>query len=220
VDPIPRLGDTRGVKLDVEAQRLLALAHQLALEWHADQTRKGSDIPYISHLSQVKGLVLEHGGSVDQAVAALLHDCLEDAPNPRERAVREAVILREFGEPVLEMVHDCTDTRADEAAGSKAPWKERKQRYLEHLEELHQVHPDSVLVAACDKRHNLHALVWDIRTQGPGYLARFNAEPHEQLWYFEGILRAVRDHVPERLRDELAALLREFAELLPAERSG
>lgn len=197
--------------LSPEDQRRLARANELALAWHADQQRKGSQIPYVSHLSQVKGLVLEHGGSIDQAVAALLHDALEDAASPAERAEREAVITREFGPQVLAIVLDCTDTGADEAADSKAPWKERKTRYLEHLRHASR---ESLLVAACDKRHNLHALVWDVRTQGAVYLERFSGDPAEQVWYFESIVSALAGRVPSRLQGELTALVKDFRELV------
>jgi (p)ppGpp synthase/HD superfamily hydrolase len=200
--------------LDSQDQRRLALANELALAWHGEQKRKGSDIPYMSHLSQVKGLVLEHGGSVDQAVAGLLHDALEDAPSPEERARRETVIRDEFGQPVLDIVLDCTDTTADEAAGSKAPWRQRKERYLAHLSELSKASSTSLLVAACDKRHNLFALVWDVKTAGPGYLERFNAQPTDQLWYFREFVAAVGTRVPDRLKNELDALVEDFRTLV------
>jgi len=198
------------VNLSADDQRRLTRASELALDWHAQQSRKGSDIPYFSHLSQVKGLVLEHGGGVDQAIAGLLHDALEDADSADERARREQTIGDEFGAAVLEIVLDCTDTGADESLEDKAPWKLRKTRYLEHLASASDA---SLLVAACDKRHNLHALVWDVRHQGPSYLERFNSGPAGQLWYFEGVLKLVAGRIPKRLEMELAALLAELRDL-------
>jgi (p)ppGpp synthase/HD superfamily hydrolase len=207
------------VSLDEAHQRKLTRANQLALAWHADQQRRDSPIPYISHLAQVSGLVLEHGGDVDQAIAGLLHDALEDADSPSERAGREQTIVDEFGDDVLHMVADCTDTEVDEAISSKAPWLVRKERHLAHLAEVGE---RSLLVAACDKRHNLHSLVWDVRTQGHGYLDRFNAAPDQQVWYFTEILRALRGKIPRRLMGELEALLAELEALVknPPQKGG
>ena len=73
------------MSLTQDDRRLLTRATELALEWHAEHFRKGTTTPYVSHLLQVEGLVIEHGGGVDQAVAALLHDGLEDADTPQER---------------------------------------------------------------------------------------------------------------------------------------
>ena len=198
--------------LDGSERARLTRAAQLALSWHADQSRKGSEIPYASHLLQVAGLVLEHGGDVDQAVAGFLHDCLEDATSPEQRRAREGILRDEYGEDVLRMVRACTDTEEDEFLGSKAPWKERKDRYLEHL-----VHADarSALVTACDKRHNLGAMVGDVRARGVQYLDRcFHAGASDQLWYFEAVVEALRDRLPERLAEELEAVLADFRALV------
>lgn len=192
-------------------RRRLERAFALALEWHGDQHRKGSRTPYVSHLLQVSGLVLEHGGDADQAAAAFLHDSLEDAPSAVERRRREARIVRSLGAGVLRIVRDCTDTGPEESFGSKRPWKERKQGYLAHLRRASR---RSLLVAACDKRHNLGALVADLRTHGRGYLEHFNAGPTDQLWFVAGVLAAMRGRVPGRLERELAELHRELRTLL------
>jgi hypothetical protein len=197
----------------VERERLLE-ATALAYEWHAGQTRKQSDIPYVSHPLQVMGLVLEHHGDADQAIAALLHDALEDATDPAERRQRETHIKRRFGRGVLDMVLHCTDTLDNEAGEMKGPWRERKERYLS---QLRRESDRSLLVAACDKRHNLHALVWDIEIRGVEYLSAFNAGAEDQVWYFEEILTTVRGRVPERLFRELQALVEQLRELLKPE---
>ena len=197
--------------MDSRAQARLIEATELAHRWHASQLRKGSRIPYISHLVQVQGLVLEHGGDAEQAVAALLHDSLEDAETPSDARERGIEIETRFGAGALAIVRDCSDTRQDEAGAAKGPWRERKQRY--HLQ-LAAVSERSLLVAACDKLHNLNALVWDVETQGVGYLDRFNAGPAEQLWYFDGVAALFEGRVPARLQKELTALLERFRELV------
>lgn len=199
------------MKLSAEDQRRLTLATALALEWHAEQTRKRSEIPYASHLLQVCGLVLEHGGDVDQAAAALLHDALEDAPSSTARRAREGRIEVDLGADVLRMVRDATDTEEHEHLGEKAPWHDRKTRFLAHLP---HADPRSHLVVACDKRHNLGALVEDVRLHGRSYMDRFTGEAEDQVWYFEEVLKAVAGHVPPRLEQELRRLVEELRELL------
>lgn len=171
-------------------------ATSLAWSWHGQQTRKGKPTPYVSHLLQVQGLVLEHGGDRDQAIAALLHDALEDAKSPADRVTREGVIGERFGLRVLDIVLDCTDTTREEAGDSKGPWRTRKERYLA---QLGRAGPESLLVAACDKHHNLSDLLADLREEGIETLARFNAGPLEQLWYFDSLAALCREAVPSRL---------------------
>ncbi|MBW2423205.1 MAG: bifunctional (p)ppGpp synthetase/guanosine-3',5'-bis(diphosphate) 3'-pyrophosphohydrolase [Deltaproteobacteria bacterium] len=187
-------------------------ATRLAWRWHGHQTRKGKPTSYMSHLLQVQGLVLDAGGSPEQAIAALLHDALEDADDPADRAEREDTIAARFGARVLQIVLDCTDTTSEEAGSSKGPWRERKERYLD---QLRAAEPASRLVAACDKRHNLADLVWDLRHEGPVTFTRFNAGPQEQVWYFAALLDACRPALPPRLARELEELLEELRRFVP-----
>jgi (p)ppGpp synthase/HD superfamily hydrolase len=183
----------------------------LALEWHATQRRKGSDTPYVSHLLQVSGLVLEHGGDADQAIAALLHDALEDAPTAEARSEREQVVREHFGDRVLGIVLDCTDTGPGESIDDKAPWTERKSRYVAHIATVNE---HSALVAACDKLHNVGALVRDVRSQGTGVFEHFKSTPEEQLWFFDAVAGSLRGRIPERVSHELEERIRELRELL------
>jgi len=196
----------------VEAEPDLTEATRLAWQWHGQQTRKGRTTSYMSHLLQVQGLVIDAGGDAHQAIAALLHDALEDAPTIEERAEREALIGSRFHPAVLRIVLDCTDTTASESADQKGPWRERKERYLDQLE---RAHASSLLVAACDKRHNLGELVRDLRHEGRDTLARFNAGGTEQLWYFESLSGICRPAIPSGLArelDDLVATLRALVE--------
>ena len=111
-------------------------------------------------------------------------------------AVRRS-LRREFGDDVLAMVLDCTDTGPGESADDKAPWRERKERFLERLP---RARPQSLLVVACDKRQNLGALVGDVRVEGLGYMDRFNAAPDEQIWYFERFLGTI-ERAGEQVRE-------------------
>lgn len=186
-------------------------ATRLAWRWHGLQTRKGKAISYMSHLLQVQGLVLAAGGSAEQAIAALLHDSLEDAPTPSERTEREERIESSFGRAVLRMVLDCTDTLASETGENKEPWRDRKERYLN---QLRNAEPASRLVAACDKRHNLDDLVWDLRHEGTKTLERFSVGAAEQVWYYESVVKICTPSIPPRLGRELNDLVSSLRTLL------
>lgn len=158
----------------------LALAHDA----HRTQRRKGTDIPYISHPMAVASLVLEYGGTEIQAMAALLHDAIEDGGADYDNRIGEA-----FGMNVLEIVRDCTDGTAEAKAVASTPedkyaaWKARKLAYLEHLRGKPADAP-SVLVSACDKLHNARAIVNDLREVGSRVFDRFKAGREGTLWYY------------------------------------
>lgn len=184
------------VILPADARRL-GRALEFAAERHGGQARKGTDIPYVSHLLHVAGFVLEHGGDVDQAMAALLHDVIEDC------GVTAAELESYFGPRVARIVQECTDLLDGDTPATKSDWSARRQRYLAHLPEAW---PPSLLVAACDKRHNLAALVADLDRHGLAYLDRFNAGGDQQLAFYRAFLDAVRSAIPAALAADLAEL--------------
>jgi (p)ppGpp synthase/HD superfamily hydrolase len=163
-----------------------------ATNLHATQTRKGKRTPYIAHLLSVSALVLEDGGSEYEAIAALLHDALEDQPDktsPEE-------IRHNFGSTVLDLVLACTDTPPNYKGGRKAPWKIRKERYLAHLRDNGS--PEVLRLAMADKLHNLRDLVSDYRLQGEAVWNRFNTGKEEQLWYYRSLLDIFDEKLPSR----------------------
>ena len=161
--------------------RALALAHKA----HRTQKRKGTDIPYISHPMAVSALTLEYGGNEDQAIAALLHDAIEDGGQAYAPLIEEV-----FGFGVLGMVLDCTDGTAEGKAtaatpeGKLADWKTRKLAYLEHLRGKPPATP-SLLVSACDKLHNARTILFDFRKLGEPLFRRFTAGREGTLWYYD-----------------------------------
>lgn len=169
-----------------------------AAQVHRGQTRKGTDVPYLAHLLSVAALVLEHGGTEDQAIAALLHDALEDQAG---RTSRQAIAHR-FGEDVARIVVGCSDTLPDEHRdGGKPPWRFRKERYLAHLETAPE---DELLVSCADKLHNARTILSDVRADaGMAYWARFNAGRDEQLWYQRVLADVFARRLPGPLSDEL-----------------
>ena len=170
-----------GIPAAYFSSRLVA-ALDYARQLHRNQVRKGTTIPYLAHLLGVTALVIEHGGDEDQAVAALLHDTIEDqGRNGRTRAEIE----QKFGDRVLLIVLGCTDADTD----PKPPWRERKEAYLVHLATA----PIEVRrVAAADKLHNARAILVDYRRLGGLLWKRFNATRDEQLWYYRGIVTVLR----------------------------
>lgn len=157
----------------------LAAALQFAVEKHGHQPRKGTTVPYVTHLLAVASLVGESGGSEPEMVAALLHDAVEDgggAPVLDE-------IRQRFGDDVAIIVEGCTD---DDSGAEKAPWLERKRSYLEYLAAA----PLTVLRVACaDKLHNATALARDLRDQGPAVFQRFRGDREGTLWYYRSMAR-------------------------------
>jgi len=158
---------------------VLAEALQFAIAKHGDQPRKGTTVPYVTHLLAVASLVGESGGSESEMVAALLHDAVEDgggAPVLEE-------IRKVFGHEVATIVDGCTD---DDSGAEKAPWLDRKRIYLQHLATA----PLSVLRVACaDKLHNASAIARDFRDQGPSVFQRFRGDREGTLWYYRSIAR-------------------------------
>lgn len=172
-------------------------AFQFAHRIHATQTRKGSKAPYIGHLMGVASIVLDDGGSEDEAIGALLHDAAEDQGG---RAVLEDIRSR-FGDAVARIVEDCTDSWDT----PKRPWAERKQAYVAHARQLPA---PSLRVSAADKVHNTYAILRDLRNTGEAVWQRFNAAPDDIMSYYESLVRAYREAGGGRLVDELERILR------------
>ena len=155
------------------------------------KTRKGTDIPYLTHLLAVMALVGEHGGSEEQMIAALLHDTLEDI-----EGVTRDDLERRFGGPVADMVVALSDTTEH----PKPDWRTRKERYLARLA---QEGPWVKLVSAADKFHNIQCLLRDLAHHGDKVWDRFNAGKDDQLWFYRGVVGALGHGWEDPLLDEL-----------------
>lgn len=160
-----------------------------ASDLHRTQRRKGSGVPYISHLLQVAGITLEYGGDEDTAIAALLHDALEDQGGPETRTV----IAERFGEHVARIVEGCSDSVRD---GPKRPWRERKER---HLARIPHESPEVRLVMAADKLHNIRSVIADYRRLGERLWAVFTAGREGTLWYYRAMTHALVTADPDAL---------------------
>ncbi len=177
-------------------EEAFAYAHRL----HRNQVRKGTSIPYISHLMSVAALVLEHGGNENQAIAALLHDGPEDQGGEATLAQVRGM----FGDDVASIVSDCTDAWTD----PKPEWRERKETYLAKL----PCKPGaSLLVSLADKTHNAEAILYDYRVLGDRLWVRFNGGREGTRWYYGAIAEFFSKAMPGRLADRLSGAVRAFS---------
>jgi len=163
--------------------------------------RKGTEIPYLTHLLQVMVHVGEHGGDEDQLIAAVLHDYLEDVEGSSEEELAER-----FGERVARMVVALSDTKVR----PKPPWRERKEAYLAHLRD----EPDEVKLISCaDKLHNASCILRDLRSIGDVIWGRFSAPKEATLWYYRSVVKALghgwKHPLLDRLRNTVDDIHRE-----------
>jgi len=172
-------------------------AVRYAREVHAGQNRKSTGVPYISHLLGVTSIVLDDGGSEDEAIAALLHDAAEDhGGRPRLADIRSR-----FGGAVAMIVEDCTDSWDT----PKPPWAERKRAYAEHARSLPAA---SLRVSVADKVHNTYAILRDLRNEGEAVWTRFSAAPDDVIAYYQSLMRSYREAGGGKLVDELGRIVR------------
>ena len=160
-------------KLSNRFEQALVYATQI----HANQVRKGSDIPYISHLLSVAALVLEDGGDEDEAIAALLHDSIEDCGGAE---TREAILIL-FGERVTDIVDGCTESDTI----PKPPWHERKLLYLEKMRDAS---PSVLRVSMADKLHNARSILADLYRYGDAVWHKFKAGKEGTLWFYRSLI--------------------------------
>jgi (p)ppGpp synthase/HD superfamily hydrolase len=194
-----RLEGEYGMALSARFEEALVYAARL----HAGQTRKGTDIPYIGHLLGVTSIVLQNGGDEDQAIAALLHDAVEDAGGVE---TLEQIRSR-FGEAVAGIVAGCTDSWTT----PKPEWRPRKEAYIAHLAHASQ---DELLVAAADKLHNAQTILNDYRVMGEAVWDRFTGRKEGTLWYYHTLVDTLRARYPSPVVEELARVVSELEALV------
>jgi (p)ppGpp synthase/HD superfamily hydrolase len=213
---MPTDGDPSDTVVVVLDQKFIRAVEE-ACSLHRTQVRKGTSVPYEAHLLGVASLVLEGGGTQREAIAALLHDSLEDTSATPER------IRKRFGGKVSRIVVACTDVPVGAGRKKKrkkkqkqprdaANWRERKLRSIEHL-----CDPDaseSVLrVRAADALYNARAVLADLRRYGPEAWGRFNAGAVDQLWYYRSLSIVLSRRLPGLLSDELRVAVLEMEKL-------
>jgi len=174
-----------------------------ALSLHGSQLRKGTQIPYLSHLLAVSSLAMENGASEDEAIAALLHDAVEDHGSGAHDEIRQR-----FGDTVAAIVGGCTDSHET----PRPPWRQRKERYLEHLR---GATASMLLVTASDKVHNARCIVLDYRSHGASLWQRFKGGRDGVLWYYGELARVLGESLaPAPLVGELERTVAELRRLV------
>jgi (p)ppGpp synthase/HD superfamily hydrolase len=181
-------------------------AFLFAADKHKFQTRKASAVPYIGHLMGVASLVLEAGGDEDLAIAALLHDVVEDCGG---KAMQKEV-QRRFGTRVAKVVDGCTDADTD----PKPPWRERKENYIRHLK---HADADTRLVSAADKLNNVRSILSDYRASGESIWSRFNGGREGTLWYYRTLRDEFLRRQPNRITRDLEQAVNELESLVARE---
>lgn len=151
---------------------------------HIAQSSKGTAIPYLAHLLGTTSIVLEMEGSEDEAIAALLHDAIEDGGG----LAVEIAIREQFGDDVARIVRACSDT--DEKP--KPPWRDRKQAFLDSIPLKQR---DELLVSLADKVHNSRRVLTDFRAIGDEIWPRFKEGRDGQLWYYDELVGAFQARV-------------------------
>ncbi|UCD41378.1 MAG: bifunctional (p)ppGpp synthetase/guanosine-3',5'-bis(diphosphate) 3'-pyrophosphohydrolase [Chloroflexota bacterium] len=170
-----------------------------AARLHAEQKRKRSSVPYFAHLLGVTSLVLEDGGEEDEAIAALLHDAVED-----QGGVETLMDIRlKFGSEVADIVDALTDSYTD----PKPPWRERKEAFIASIR---TASPAVIRVSLADKVYNARATLWDIRREGEAGWDRFNGGKEGTLWYYRQLVREFAFHGPRNLLSELTRIVEEL----------
>jgi (p)ppGpp synthase/HD superfamily hydrolase len=186
--------------MELSPRFLDALGYAAAL--HAKQQRKISGEPYLAHLLAVAAIVIEHGGSEDEAIAALLHDAVEDQGG---MATFEE-IRRRFGQTVADIVDGCTDT----AATPKPPWRQRKESHIARLRDAsHSVR----LVSAADKLHNARSMLREYRRHGESFWKHFRGGREGTLWYHRTVVATLRQAGVDALVEELDRVVTEIEQL-------
>lgn len=177
-----------------------------ATHLHAKQIRKGSGVPYIAHLLGVASIALEYGANEDEAIAALLHDAIEDQGGDATRQE----IRRRFGELVTAIVDSCTD--ADTIP--KPPWRKRKEAYIAHISSASL---SVLLVSSADKLYNARSILQDYRIVGEEIWQRFTGGKIGTLWYYRALVEAFRQVKITPLVAELERVVVELEQLIAAQ---
>jgi GTP pyrophosphokinase len=172
----------RSTKLGERFDRAIAYA----LATHRLQYRKESNVPYTAHLLGVCAIALEFGATEDEAMAALLHDAVEDCGGtPRLEDIRER-----FGSPVADIVAACSDSFEADAGTEKQPWYDRKRAYIDELSDPQKTSESALLVSASDKLYNALTIMNDVGHHGPSVYERFKSRKFGTLWYYRSLADA------------------------------
>ena len=159
-------------------------ALDFAYKIHFKQNRKGTKIPYFTHLVSVSNIIIENSGTTDEAIGGLLHDSVED-----QGGLKTLIQVRKlFGSKVAKIVGECSDT----VIVPKPPWFDRKKKYISEIKKKGQ---SSMFVSLCDKLHNGTCIVNDYKRVDKKLWIRFAASPKVFAWYYESLYTEFNNHL-------------------------
>jgi len=181
----------------MELSERFVQAFEYAFQLHRRQKRKGSGVPYLEHLLAVSALVLQDGGSEDEAAAGLLHDAVEDQGGLPVLAE----IRQRFGERVAQIVADCSDSYTN----PKPPWRERKEGYLLRLR---RASPEVLRVSLADKLDNARSILTDLQADGDALWGRFNGGKAGTLWYYRALVEVFQTQSRSPMLNELEQVVK------------
>ena len=174
-------------------------ALEFSFRLHSMQKRKGTNIPYFAHLIGVTSLVLEMGGDEDEAIAALLHDAVED-----QGGMQTLNIIREhFGESVANIVAECTDAFST----PKPAWRKRKEQYIAHLQNASL---QALRVSLADKLHNARAILLDLYNNGDAVWKKFNGGKEGTIWYYQELAKSFENFPYKQFLQEFKRVVHEI----------
>lgn len=187
------------MKITPKIQKAINIAAFL----HANQKRKGNDVPFIAHPFTVAMIIANYADDEDVISAGLLHDVLEDVPGYSAQDM-----ARDFGERVLGFVKEVTEMKkpTDGPDRDKITWRFRKEKYIEHLLVASE---EAMMICAADKIHNLSSLSDDYKVKGEALWKVFSAPKSRQLWFYEEILKVLKDRLKSPIVEELEEVYRE-----------
>lgn len=195
--------------LKLYLKRRFVEAFEFAFEKHKRQLRKGSGVPYVTHLMSVSALVMEHGGGEDEAIAALLHDVVED-----QGVTIEEVKIR-FGDRVADIVAACTKPKVDwKGVPADKVWETMRTQHLRYFEHLRSSFDSIRLVSACDKLHNARHIVADLEA-GRDIFAKMKGGPQGTFWYYWKLSQLFLQHGPHSVGRQLSDVVRQMMRYLP-----
>ena len=172
---------------------------------HKEQNRKGTSIPYISHLLAVASIVIEHSNSEDEVIGALLHDAVED--HPHEGKTKEDIKTL-FGDKILSLVLECSDSEVI----PKPPWEKRKEKYIDHVKSISS---SAQLISLADKLHNSRTILRDYKEVGEKLWVRFTGKKDGTLWYYRTLVNTYKDinNLPNSLVSEIDEIVTSLEDL-------
>lgn len=186
-----------------------AVALQFAFEKHRRQLRKGSGVPYMTHLMSVSALVMEHGGGEDEAIAALLHDSVEDVGVTLEE------IRMKFGDRVADIVAGCTKDKVDwKSIPPEKIWEAMLEGHLKYFEHLKSSFESIRLVSACDKLHNCRDIVKDLEA-GRDIFKKMKGGPQGTFWYYTELAILFQEHGPVKIGKMIGETAHKMAAFVP-----